>query len=130
AAATYLCEAELKRYETIAAIRDGNTDFYEVLRATHDIQVRRFDEYGDRCIIVDIQRGRRMATYQSASGRRVGTQALGAAVMVYEMAYDLRSGRWRIARWVQQLPVGWIGHERRVWFRMQVEPLERVGRDG
>jgi len=128
AAASYLTDAELERYRSLAAHRTTQSNLTGVLRASHQVKVRRFNENGDHCIVVDYRRTQQMVTYSSASGRRIATQALGDAMMVYEMAYDTQDRRWKVARFVQQLPRAWQMSEHAPFVRMQIEPLQQVGR--
>ena len=78
-----------------------------VLRADHHIEVRRFSEDSDQCVLIDTQSQRRMATYDTTTLERVHTQDLGEVTVVYRMAYDARSRRWKIDGFIQQLPSGW-----------------------
>jgi hypothetical protein len=128
-ASTYLCEAALTRYRDIAAQRDGDERFVGVLRAEHVLEVRRFSEDGVRCLVLDHQTNRQMATYDRITAARVGTQALDDVVRVVAMAYDRDTERWKIADDVQQLPVGWTDGAMRRWYQTQVDPLTSVGRD-
>ena len=79
------------------------------LRAHHQLQVRRFSDNGLNCCLLDFQTERRMATYDYWSKRRLHTQNLGDGVYVYLMIYDLAADRWKPARLIQQLPLGWDG---------------------
>lgn len=128
-AATYLCEDALIRYRKVATQRHGDAVFVGVLRATNRLEVRRFSENGTRCLVLDHQTERVMATYDRATGRRVGTQALEDVVQVVAMAYDIQAGCWKIAEDVQRLPIRWADGATRDWYRTQVEPLANVGRD-
>ena len=78
-----------------------------VLRADHQIMVRHFSEDGERCLIIDQQLHRRMATYDYDTRTRLHTQDLGACAVVLQMVYDKQSQRWKIAEFVQRLPLGW-----------------------
>ena len=59
------------------------------------------------CYLLDHQAERRMATYDYWTKRRLNTQDLGAGSYVYEMHYDSVAARWKIAKLIQQLPLGW-----------------------
>lgn len=81
--------------------------FVGILRSDHRLEVRRFSEDGERCLILDHQTQRRMATYHTRTGQRAATQDLGDATLVYSMVYDSSDGRWKIDAFVQELPTGW-----------------------
>lgn len=97
---------------------EGAPPFIGVLRADHHVSVRYFKAEGDMCLLVDTQTQRRMAIYDARTRARAGTQDLGSAVLVYRMIY-LFDGRWRIDRFIQQLPVGWMQ-------RASTSPLREV----
>jgi len=78
-----------------------------VLRADHLVEVRSFSRDGERCLVIDSQTQRRMATYDPVGRTRIHTQDLGDCAMVYQMVYDVRSQRWKISAFIQQLPLGW-----------------------
>lgn len=80
--------------------------FIDILRATHHVQVRHFSDDGLSCIVIDQQSEQRIATYDYWTGRRLHTQFTGNAVYIYEMRYDQSVERWKIARFIQQLPPG------------------------
>ncbi len=92
----------LRRYETARTPR-----CIAVLRADHQVMVRRFSEDGEQCLIIDQQLQRRMATYDYDSRTRLHTQDLGNCAVVYQMAYDKKRQRWQIAAFIQRLPLGW-----------------------
>ena len=125
----YLCETALKRYCDVATQYDGNERFVGVLRTSHTLEVRPLSDNNLRCLLLDTQICRRMATYNRATAARVSTQALGDAVRVVVMAYDTDAGRWKIADDIQRLPVGWGEHRANSHYHTQVEPLTGVGRD-
>lgn len=81
--------------------------FAEVLRAEHNPEPRYYTPQGERCLIVDRQRERRMAVYDLRHDRRLFTQHLGAGVIVARMAYDVRDNRWKLESWGEELPGGW-----------------------
>ncbi len=127
-AAYYLVGEALKRYQ-MALMQQGKARFIGVLRADHAVEVRHFSEDGDRCLLVDFQSGRRMATYNAHTRERLLTQDMGSGAVVYQMLYDMRDRRWKMERFVQELPAGW---ERRQPSRLLQEftqiPLA-IGRD-
>jgi hypothetical protein len=124
----YLMGEALKRYQ-VALLHQPKVRFIGVLRADHEVEVRHFSETGDRCLLVDYQIGRRMATYNARTRERLMTQDLGSGAIVYQMAYDMRDRRWKLEQFVQELPTGW---ERRQPSRLIQEftqvPLS-IGRD-
>ena len=105
----YLSGMQLKRHHEILKYHQvGKPPRYiGVLRCTHQPDVCSFSEDGERCLVVDTQTSRRMATYDYWTQDRVNTQDLGDAVIVHEMVYDRASGRWKIDRYIQELPLGW-----------------------
>jgi hypothetical protein len=104
-AAHFLTESFLRRFRQ--RIHQSVSNYRAVLRADHQLQARHFSPDGVRCLVIDQQTDRRMATY--FDGRRLHTQDLGSCAFVYEMVYDRRARRWKIATFIQQLPLGW-GH--------------------
>jgi hypothetical protein len=78
----------------------------DVLRADHDVQVRNFSTDGMGCIVIDHQSDQRLATYDYWAGHRLHTQDMGMSIYVYEMAFDQRAEKWKIARFIQCLPPG------------------------
>ncbi|MFN8376728.1 MAG: hypothetical protein U0694_28125 [Anaerolineae bacterium] len=129
AAPAFLSGAYLRRYQAI--LMDyrarGVPRCLGVLRADHHIDVRHFTEDGKRCLVVDYQVGRRMATYHSRTLTRLHTQDLGDTTVVYQMAYDAESRRWKIENFVQELPLGWGSRARHI--RLLSALPETVGRD-
>lgn len=87
--------------------QDRVRKFAAVLRMHHQVLVRRFSKDGRRCLIVDYQSERRMATYDVRRQLRLHTQDLGSGVVVYRMAYHPRDQRWKIEAFVQELPAAW-----------------------
>ncbi len=108
-APTYLHGTFLKRQQqTLLTARDSHgPQIVAVLRCDHTIEVRHFNQYGDDCLVVDHQVGRRMATYNRETQERVHTQDLGDGAVVYRMHYDSRLRRWKIDQFIQELPAGW-----------------------
>jgi hypothetical protein len=78
-----------------------------VLRASHQPEIRCFSRTGALCHVIDLQMGRRIATYEPQHMTRVGTQDMGDGAEVYMMRYDVRDRRWKIDSFVQELPVNW-----------------------
>lgn len=106
----YLAGAYLRRYRALIGRYSaaGSPRCVGVLRADHDITVRHFSAEGTRCLIIDNQQQRRMATYDRPARARVSTQDLENAVMVYQMVYDEAAGRWKIDSFVQELPQDYL----------------------
>ena len=104
----YLCEDLLReqRESLDTRLRHNRGRMIDILRANHSLQVRHFSDDGTRCIIIDHQTEQRMATYDYWSGNRLHTQDLGSTTYVYEMQYDLRAQKWKLARFIQVLPPG------------------------
>jgi hypothetical protein len=128
-APSFLSGTYLKRYQAILMDYRGRgvPRCLGVLRADHHIEVRHFSEDGERCLVVDHQVGRRMATYDSRTLTRLHTQDLGDSAVVYQMVYDAEASRWKIENFVQELPLGWGSHARRI--RLLSALPETVGRD-
>lgn len=105
----YLDGAFLKRYQRIVVLNQSAAEpsVLNVLRADHQVQVRHFSEDGGRCLVIDTQTQRRMATYHAQSRERLHTQDLGECSQVYQMVYDTAGRRWKIASFIQELPGGW-----------------------
>jgi hypothetical protein len=127
----YFSGLYLKRHQEILKhYRVGRTMRYVgIMRCVHDVTVRHFSDDGERCLVIDHQTDRRMATYSLETGERLNTQDLGAGSFVYEMAYDKHAKRWKVDRYIQQLPLGW--NNRKKSTRMRVLPAlpPTIGRD-
>ena len=108
-APAYLDGAFLKRYQRVLLHYQsaGIPPALGVLRADHQVMVRHFSEDGERCLVIDNQTERRMATYDTQTRERLHTQDLGDVSLVYQMAYDAGSDRWKIESYLQELPAGW-----------------------
>lgn len=105
----YLDSSYLRRYQTVLQpfLTDSAPRFVGVLRADHHVQVRHFSEDGRRCLVIDCQTQRRMATYDRRHNVRLHTQDLDEGAGVYQMVYDSRDQRWKIEAFIQELPAGW-----------------------
>jgi hypothetical protein len=127
----YMSGLYLKRFQTLVTqYRAGRMPrAVGVLRADHQVSVRAFTEDGERCVVVDRQSLRRMATYDSRTHERVMTQDLGDGVVVYQMRYDAADGRWKLDEFVQELPDGWGKPALRARIRELSPQLTPVGRD-
>jgi hypothetical protein len=127
----YLSGLYLKRHQEILKhYQMGRPPRYTgILRCVHEVEVRQFSDDGERCLIIDHQTDRRMATYDFWTQSRVNTQDLGDSTVVYEMAYDKQVKRWKIDRFVQDLPAGWRtgGQLKRVHLLSALPPVS--GRD-
>lgn len=104
----YLCDDMLREQREYLEKRLGHDRgrIYDILRATHRLEVRHFSADGLTCLLIDYQTERRIATYDYWRGKRIHTQDLGAATLVYKMRYDSRAGVWKIASYIQTLPQG------------------------
>lgn len=98
-----------------------------VLRAMHHVDVRHFSESGEHCLVVDTQTERRITTYIRQTHERVANQHIPSTTLVFTMQYDNQDNRWKIAQFVQELPIGWQKRTRRL--HLQSIPLQRAGRD-
>jgi hypothetical protein len=108
-AAVYLDGAYLRRYTLLLQpfLTNEAPRFVGVLRADHEVRVRHFSEDGRRCVVIDCQTQRRMATNDRRHNVRLHTQDLDAGAVVYQMVYDSRDRRWKIEAFIQELPAGW-----------------------
>jgi hypothetical protein len=130
-ASSYLSGVALKRFQAILTHHRtvGAPRCIGVLRADHEVAVRLFSEDGERCLVVDQQAQRRMATYDSRDHTRLFTQDLGDGAVVYQMVYDTIDRRWKIDEFVQELPLGWGKHKSTRKIReLSAMPTE-IGRD-
>jgi hypothetical protein len=100
-----------------------------VLRCSHQVEVRHFSEDGERCLIVDRQSSRRMATYDYWTKTRLTTQDLGDGTLVYEMAYDRQSRSWKVDAYIQELPLGWGANAKTNRIRPLTALPPSMGRD-
>ncbi|GAB4518636.1 MAG: hypothetical protein OHK0046_26510 [Anaerolineae bacterium] len=100
-----------------------------VLRCDHHPEVRHFSDDGERCLVIDKQAARRMATYDYWTHVRLNTQDLGDAAIVYEMMYDKQDRRWKIDRFIQELPVGWRSGKASQHLRLLTALPPTIGRD-
>ena len=97
---------EQQRESIAMRLQNDRGRVVDILRADHDVQVRNFSADGLRCIIIDQQTDQRLATYDYWNRYRLHTQDMGAGIYVYEMAYDMRTRKWKLARFIQCLPPG------------------------
>ena len=131
-ASLHLSGMLLKRHQQILMqYRSGSMPrFVGVLRADHRVEVRHFSDDGERCVVIDHQADRRMATYDPHTQERVMTQDLGAGAVVYQMRYDATDRRWKLEAFVQELPHGWgSGKAVRRLREFSAMPTHTVGRD-
>ena len=127
----YMSGLYLKRFQTLVTqYRSGRMPrAIGVLRADHQVTVRSFSEDGERCLVVDRQTVRRMATYDSRSRARIMTQDLGDGAVVHQMRYDGADGRWKLDEFVQELPAGWGAHKGDARIRELAALPTLIGRD-
>lgn len=131
-ASDYLCAEMLRQFNEQASLRAEKPTLFEgVLRAGHSVQVHRFTETGEVCLVIDHQTERRLATYNMASYERLHTQDMGRATLVYQMVYDRQDDRWKIASFVQKLPGGWppLDSSKPTWIEIHGDLHQAAGRD-
>lgn len=130
-AAYYLSGATLRRHQQILVHyrSNGVPNCYGVLRADHLVQVRQFSDDGERCLVIDQQSQRRMATYNTRTRERVMTQDLGSGVVIYSMVYTAKERRWKIDTLVQELPLGWGTHNTLPRIQEHASLPDAIGRD-
>lgn len=121
-AARFFSGDRLKQYhDSLLELRaQGEPQVIGILRADHIVDVRRFSWDGERCLVIDRQTQRRMATYHPVTHERVHTQDLGSGITVCAMLYHLQDRRWKIDAFVQDLPSGWS--QRHMTIRIQEYP--------
>ena len=127
----YLSGSFLKRHQRLLKQNASSRGPHciGILRADHQVEVRYFSEDGERCLVIDSQTQRRMATYDLASRERLHTQDLGSCTMVYQMVYDTRTRRWKIDSFIQELPLGWGNPKLVRHIKVQAELPTPAGRD-
>lgn len=103
----HLCGTLLDDY--LNSLSTHHPYFIGVLRCVHTISVRSISSDTQHCLVIDTQITRRMVTYCSKTYRRVVTQDMGNATVIYEMRYDDSDQRWKLNRFIQELPNGWNG---------------------
>ena len=111
---TRLTEAPMHLYGVLlndyfATLHPEHPRLIGVLRCIHTLSVQPIENDPLRCLVIDTQITRRMVTYCTKTYRRVATQDMGNATVVYEMCYDSLAHRWKINRFIQELPNGWNG---------------------
>ncbi|PJF30337.1 MAG: hypothetical protein CUN52_04235 [Phototrophicales bacterium] len=111
---TRLTEAPMHLYgvflnDYFATLQPEHPRFIGVLRCIHTLSVQPIKNDPLRCLVIDTQITRRMVTYCAKTYRRVATQDMGNATVVYEMCYDSLAKCWKLNRFIQELPNGWNG---------------------
>lgn len=87
-----------------ARLHQDDLRLIDILRASHRVHVRNFNNDGLTCLLVDYQTERRLATYHYWTQRRVHTQHLEDAILIYQMQFDSANERWKLANFIQELP--------------------------
>jgi hypothetical protein len=130
-AANYLAGQFLRRYQNILLRQRSErpSPCYGVLRGDHDVRVRGFSADGRRSWLIDIQTGRRIATYTSETHERVVTQDMGDGAVVVQMLYEPEASRWKIEAIIQELPVSWQQHRKITLTPEHPALRQRIGRD-
>lgn len=105
----FLAGAYLQRYQAILLgyRAHGVPRCIGVLHAEHLMSIRHFSGDGVRCLVIDHQSHCLMVTYDPRTMARLSSQSLPDSASVYQMVYDTHAQRWKIERYVQQLPAGW-----------------------
>lgn len=127
----YMSGAYLKRYQAVLQREQATSDpyFVDVLRADHQVAIRHFSSDGGKCLAIDRQSQRRMATYDYYDQRRLQTQDLGECTLVYQLAYSLQDERWKLNTFIQRLPEGWDSASMRDYLSWMLDSMPFVGRD-
>lgn len=106
--------------------RENPPRYVGIMRCVHRLDVHPFADNADRCLLIDYQNSRRMATYQLQDRERITTQDLGSGVVVCEMVFDRAADRWKLDRFVQELPPGWWKQARKTHQVRIVPALPRI----
>jgi len=124
----YTCGAYLERQRHIleSLMHNREPRLSSVVAASHELAVRHFSSDGLRCLLIDRQTARTISTLEYWKRKLVNRQRLGNTTFVYQMQYDMRDKRWKIAQLLQELsPVS--GNKVRV--TVSAEALSAAGRD-
>jgi hypothetical protein len=105
-AESYFTGEHLEGYQQILGYhrRKNPSPFIEILHAQHMVQVRHFTNKGETCLLVDRQTERTMITHNLHQDVAPLQQALPDAMVVYQMKYERGQRRWKIERYVQEIP--------------------------
>lgn len=88
----------------LASLIDRRPRLAVTLSAAHRYSVRHFTPDGLRCLLIDCQTQRTLATAQYWTGQLIHSQRLDDTALVFQMAYDSASARWKIEKLIQELP--------------------------
>lgn len=105
-ASYYFTGEYLQHYQTLLGYlrRKHPPRFVDVLHAQHAVQVRHFTNNGERCLVLDSQTERVVTTYNVLQAAPPLQQTLTNAVIVYQMQYERSQRRWKVERYVQEIP--------------------------
>lgn len=98
----------------------------------HQYSVRHFTSDGLHCVLLDQQTMRTLTTASYWSGRVLHQQRLEDRACVYQLAYDVTEQRWKIEKFIQELPLGTpleIKPTKRTRVTVATELPPRAGRD-
>jgi hypothetical protein len=129
----YFAGLHLQRHQKILTKQRSGQEsrFRDVMDAEHFVEVRHFSSDGERCLVIDHQTERSMATYHHATLQPCMRQALDDAAVIYQMVYDRSASRWKIDQFVQELPsalrTGRMTNYKRVKVLAELPPT--TGRD-
>ena len=127
----YLTGRFLTRFQTIVNYQTAprHVDFIGIMTARHHIQVRQFSEDGCRCLVVDCQTERHVESRQLVDRGWSLNQDLGDGALVFQMCYDTSVQRWKIERFIQELPAGWGNRADAGRVRLFSQLPTTIGRD-
>jgi hypothetical protein len=74
--------------------------------ANHLYSVRHFTSDGLHCLLIDQQTARVLTTLSYWSGRVLHQQHLDDRAYVYQLGYEMNEKRWKIEKFIQELPLG------------------------
>jgi hypothetical protein len=106
AASSYFTGEHLQQYQQILGYhrRKNPMQFIEVFQAQHTVQVRHFTNKGESCLLVDRQTERMIITKDLTHDAPPLQQSLPDAMVVYQMKYERSQRRWKIERYIQEIP--------------------------
>lgn len=122
-ASAYLCGDYLQQHRQHLQNIVQKPPLIGVLRCIHTLNIQPIEGDDKHYLVIDSQYTRRMVTYCTSTYRRVATQDLGDSAVVYEMCYDSIGERWKLSRFIQELPHGWNSLKRTYPIKLVVENI-------
>lgn len=129
----YLAGSYLKlQRRVLASLVNQKPRIALVQSAAHQYSVRHFTSDGLHCLLIDQQTARVLTTSSYWSGQMLHQQRLEDRAYVYQLVYELTEKRWKIERFIQELPLGTpleIAPKKRSRVKVATELPTRVQRD-